>query len=77
MFSKIVSILFAGVKLGFVVMIIAGILAFLGAPTFLGIVMITASVVMTVYTYAAIAFVIGVVYKALMLKKEKNVLNEA
>ena len=70
MFSKIMSILFAGVKLGFVVMTIAGILAFLGAPTFFGVVIITAGVMMTVYTYAAIAFVIGVVYKTLMLRKE-------
>lgn len=77
MFSKIMSILFAGVKLGFVVMILAGILAFLGAPTFFGIVIITAGVMMTVYTYAAIAFVIGVVYKTLMLRKEKHELNEA
>jgi uncharacterized protein (UPF0333 family) len=77
MFSKIMSILFAGVKLGFVVMILAGILAFLGAPTFFGIVIITAGVMMTVYTYATIAFVIGVVYKTLMLRKEKHELNEA
>ena len=72
MFSKIMSILFTGVKLGFVVMILAGILAFLGAPTFFGIVIITAGVMMTVYTYAAIAFVFGVVYKTLMLRKGKS-----
>lgn len=77
MFSKIMSILFAGVKLGFAVMIFAGILAFLGAPTLFGIVIITAGIVMTVYTYAAIAFVIGVVYKTRMLRKEKHELNEA
>ena len=71
MFSKIMSVLLAGIKLGFVVMIIAGILAFLGAPTFFGVVIITASVMMTVYAYAAIAFVIGVVYKAFMLRKER------
>ena len=76
MFSKIMSVLLAGIKLGFVVMIIAGILVFLGAPTFFGIVIITAGAMMTVYTYATIAFVIGVLYKFFVMRKEAKVLNE-
>ena len=76
MFSKLTSVLFAGVKLGFITLIIAGILAFLGAPTFFGIVIITAGVMMTVYTYATIAFVIGVLYKFFVMRKEAKVVNE-
>ena len=69
---KLASILSSGVKLGFTTLIIAGILAFLGAPTFFGVVLITASVVMTVYAYAAIAFVVGAVYKWLKLRNDTN-----
>lgn len=60
MFSKITSAVTNGLRYGALFGLVASILAFLAAPTFFGIVFITASVVMTVMMYGVIGFVIGV-----------------
>ncbi len=59
-----------GLKFATIAFIVASVLAFLGAPTFLGVVFITASVVMTVYAYAVLAFLLGFIFK--YFKKPKN-----
>jgi len=64
------KIFMTALKFGFVTLLIAAVLAFLSAPVFLGVVLITASVVMTVYIYGAIAFVVGGFYRWLTLRND-------
>jgi len=61
--NKIIPSVVSALKLAAIVFVIAAILAFLGAPVFLGMVILTASAIVTVYAYTAIAFVIGFLWK--------------
>jgi uncharacterized membrane protein (DUF485 family) len=67
--SKILSTAF---KVGFITLVIAFMLAVLGAPVFLGAVILTASVLMTVWVYGVLGFIIGAVYKWLSLRKAQD-----
>lgn len=66
MFSSIFS---SGLKVAGITLVIASLLAFLSAPVFFGMVIITASVVMTVYIYTIIAFILGALFKWLKMRK--------
>lgn len=61
--KRVTSSSLFGIKSGFIVLVIFSALAFLAAPVFFGIVLITASVVATVWVYTLIGFVLGFVYK--------------
>jgi hypothetical protein len=66
MFSSIFS---SGLKFAGITLVVASLLAFLSAPVFFGMVIITASVVMTVYTYTVIAFILGAIFKWFKVRK--------
>jgi len=55
-------------KFAFVILIVSSILVFLGAPTFFGMVIITASLMMTVYIYSLIGFILGFCFKYFKIK---------
>ena len=55
-------------KFAFVILIVSSILVFLGAPTFFGMVIITASLMMTVYVYSLLGFIIGFCFKYFKMK---------
>ena len=66
--NTILTALKTGFKVAFVTLIIASILAFAGAPTLFGMVIITASLMMTVYVYSLLGFIIGFCFKYFKMK---------
>jgi len=72
MFSSILS---SGLKFAGITLVIGSLLAFLSAPVFFGMVIITASVLMTVYTYTAIAFILGAILKWFKVRKGNDAIN--
>lgn len=52
-----------GLTLSFTVLTIAILLALAGAPMFFGMIIITASVMMTIYIYSVIGFLLGFCFK--------------
>lgn len=68
--NKLVNSISFAVKAAFFVCVVGSALAFFGAPTFFGMVIITGSVIATVVTYTAISFAIAFAFK--LLKKDAN-----
>lgn len=75
MFSKISSAVSTGFKVAGITLAVGAVFAFAGAPTLFGMVIITASVIMTVYLYTLLGFAMGFIYKY-FFKKDKVNLNE-
>jgi len=72
---KILSSVLFGIKTALIVAIIGGVLAFLGAPVFFGLVIITSSVVMTVCAYVIASFVISALlhyYNKVVAERSQN-----
>ena len=69
---KVVSIFSFAIKMALLVLVVGGALAFLGAPVLFGVAFITASVVMTVWTYTALAFCVGLIFKWLAIKRDES-----
>ena len=76
MFLKIWSIISSGLKFGFFTLLVVGFFAYLAAPVFFGIVIITAGVVMTVYVYSAIGFMVGVILKWFLIRRASKEFDE-
>lgn len=70
MFTRIAKAAMTGSKFAFIALAVGSILAFAGAPTLFGMVIITASVIMTVYLYTLIGFAAGFIYKYFFQKEE-------
>lgn len=66
------SVIGTGIKTAMATLVVASLLAFLSAPVFFGMVIITASVVMTVYIYTFLAFLLGAIYKWFVIRKKDN-----
>jgi hypothetical protein len=71
--SRTVKSSLSGFKLAFITLGIGSILAFMAAPVFLGLVILTASVVTTVVAYSVIAFVVGFVYNFFKQKPKAQI----
>jgi hypothetical protein len=75
MFAKFFNAIWYGIKASTAIAIIAAAVTFFGAPTFFGIVLITASAVMTVYAWAGITFVVAFLLRLFIpnfLKKKET-----
>ena len=63
MMTRLLEAAKTGTKVAFITLIIAAIIAFAGSPVFFGMVIITASVMMTVYIYSMLGFLLGFCFK--------------
>jgi hypothetical protein len=63
--ARFASAVFTGLKLAVLVAVVVGLISFLGAPSFFGIVFITAGIIATVVAYTVVGFVVGFIAKLL------------